>query len=134
VQLGDQHVRDGGIRLKHGKTGAKVAIPVMPELTEALVAGPRGDLIWIVGDKGLPLTADAFTGWFRQVCNAVGLKKCSAHGLRKAAARRVAARGATVDELKAWFGWTENRTPGINTRDADNERLAANAAKRMRTA
>jgi integrase len=134
VQLGDQHVRDGVIRLKHRKTGCKVAIPVMPELTEALAAGPRGDLVWIVGDKGLPLTADTFTGWFRKVCNAAGLKECSAHGLRKAAARRLAERGATVDELKAWFGWTENQTPGIYTREADKERLAANAAKRLRVA
>jgi integrase len=134
VKLGDQHVRDGIIRLKHGKTGNKVAIPVMPELTEALAAGPRGDLVWIVGDKGLPLTADTFTGWFRRVCDAAGLEECSAHGLRKAAACRFAARGATVDELKAWFGWTENRTPGIYTAEADNERLAANAAKKLRAA
>jgi integrase len=134
VKFGKQHARNGRLVLRQGKTGNPVTIPVMPELAEALAAGPVGDLCWIVGDKGQPITADTFTGWFRQVCNKAGLKQCSAHGLRKAAARRFAERGATVDELKAWFGWTENRTPGIYTRDADNARLADNAARRMRAA
>ena len=134
VKFGKQHVRNGRLILRQGKTGNPVTIPLMPELVEALAAGPTGDLCWIVGDKGQPITADTFTCWFRQVCNKAGLPQCSAHGLRKAAARRFAERGATVDELKAWFGWTENRTPGIYTRDADNSRLADNAARRMRAA
>lgn len=133
VQMGDQNVRDGVIRIKQGKTGTKVAIPVLPELTEALAKGPRGEMVWIVGDKGLPITADAFTTWFRQVCNKAGLPECSAHGLRKACACDFAARGATLDELKAWFGWTENRTPGIYTEQANREQLADNAAQRLRT-
>jgi integrase len=122
---------NGRLAIRQGKTGAPVSIPIMPELKEALAAGPTGDL-WIIGDKGGALTPDTLTCWFREVCDRAGLKQCSAHGLRKAAARRFAERGATVDELKAWFGWTENRTPGIYTRDADNSRLADNAARRMR--
>ena len=89
---------------------------------------------WIVGDKGEPLTPEAFIGGSGEVCDEAGLQECSAHGLRKAAARRFALAGATVDELKAWFGWTENKTPGIYTRDADNSQLADNAARRMRAA
>jgi integrase len=132
VKFGKQHVlRNGRLFLRQGKTGNPVTIPILPELAEALAAGPVGDLCWIVGDKGNPLTADTFTGWFRQVCNKAGLPECSAHGLRKAAARRFALAGATLDELKAWFGWTENRTPGIYTRDADASQLADNAARRM---
>jgi integrase len=132
VKFGKQHVlRNGRLFLRQGKTNNPVTIPIMPELAEALAAGPVGDLCWIVGDKGNPLTADTFTGWFRQVCDKAGLPECSAHGLRKAAARRFALAGATLDELKAWFGWTENRTPGIYTRDADNSQLADNAARRL---
>ena len=135
VKFGKRSVLlNGRLAIRQGKTGATVSIPIMPELKEALAAGPTGDLCWIVGDKGQPITADTFTCWFREVCNKAGLKQCSAHGLRKAAARRFAERGATVDELKAWFGWTENRTPGVYTRDADNSRLADNAAKRMAVA
>ena len=101
VILGKQHLRNGRIVIRQGKTGNAVTLPVMPELAEALQAGPTGDLGWIVGDKGAPLTADTFTAWFRQVCNKAGLPQCSAHGLRKAAARRFAERGATVDELQS---------------------------------
>jgi integrase len=125
---------NGRLAIRSRKTGTPVSIPIMPELAEALAKGPTGERAWIVGDKGQPITADSFTGWFRQVCNKAGLPQCSAHGLRKAAARRFAERGTPVDELKAWFGWTENRTPGIYTRDADNSRLADNAAKRMMAA
>jgi integrase len=125
---------NGRLAIRQGKTGNPVSIPVLPELAEALAAGPVGEICWIVGDKGQPITADAFSWWFRRVCDEAGLKECSAHGLRKAAARRFALAGATVDELKAWFGWTENKTPGIYTRDADNSQLADNAARRMKRA
>ena len=47
--------------------------------------------------------------WFGDACRAIGLNR-SAHGLRKAAARRYAERGATVPQLMALFGW---RTPAM---------------------
>ena len=122
---------NGRLAIRQGKTGNPISIPILPELAEALAAGPVGESHWIVGGNGEPRTPEGFTGWFRQVCNEAGLPQCSAHGLRKAAARRFALAGATVDELKAWFGWTENKTPGIYTRDADNSQLADNAARRM---
>jgi hypothetical protein len=47
--------------------------------------------------------------WFGERCRAIGLDR-SAHGLRKASARRFAERGATVPQLMAIFGW---KTPSI---------------------
>jgi len=138
VQLGDQHVRNGLLsftpKKTRKKTGARVDMPILPALADALAAGPRGELVWIVGENGLPLTEGGFGHWFRKVCDKAGLAECSAHGLRRACASRLALAGAPVDELKAFLGWTENRTPGVYTRDADNRRLAANAAKRLRAA
>jgi len=138
ITLGAQHIRDGVIsftpKKTRKKTGAAVHIPVLPELADALAKGPKGELVWIVNERGVPYTEGGFGHWFRKVCDRAGLTECSAHGLRRAAASRFAHAGTTTDELKAWFGWTENRTPGIYTADADAKRLAANAAKRLRAA
>jgi integrase len=40
------------------------------------------------------------TNWFREQCDAAGLKHRSAHGLRKACARRLAEAGCTHAETK----------------------------------
>src|SRR5262245_40005924 len=42
--------------------------------------------------------------WFRQECDRAGLPNCSAHGLRKAAARRLAEAGCTAHEIGAITG------------------------------
>ena len=51
-----------------------------------------GALNFLCTAQGQPLTAAGFGNWFRDACNAAGLNNCSAHGLRKAAARRLAER------------------------------------------
>jgi len=42
-----------------------------------------------------------FGGKFRDWCNQAGLPHCSAHGLRKATAARLAERGASPHEIMA---------------------------------
>jgi len=84
VRLGQQHVRNGvaTIRTKKSQGIIEVAIPLPPPLLEALQAGPTGDLSFICGARGRPLTKESFGNLFRQTCNAAGVRK-SAHGVRK---------------------------------------------------
>ena len=134
VNLGDANVEDGVIKFvpqKTRKSGTKVAIPMLPELAVALAACPSDGDTWIVGEKGGKMTEGSFGIWFRKLCDEAGLPQCSAHGLRKGAAHRLAKAGCTVDELKKWFGWTENRTPAVYTKEAEGEVLAANAAAKL---
>jgi integrase len=42
---------------------------------------------------------------FRDRCDEAGLQQCSAHGLRKLAATRMANAGCSERELMAVFGW-----------------------------
>ena len=131
VRAGEQHVRNGVIRLKTEKTGETVAIAVSPELLEALRAGPTGDLAWIVGETGLPLTKESFGNNFRDWCNAAGVSR-SAHGVRKAAATGDAHDGWSDAELDAKYGWRGRRMAPLYTREAQRERLSLEAARRTK--
>ncbi len=128
--MGRQHVRDGVLSLRQQKTGAQIDIPVVPDLQAALDAMPMTDqLAFLTTEAGQPFTAAGFGGWFRDRCNEAGLHHCTAHGLRKAAATRLADRGATEHQLMAWFGWTSIREAERYTRRANRKHLAQTAGK-----
>lgn len=133
VIVGKQHVRDGVITIRTEKTGTEVDIRIMPELAATLVAGPTGDLAYIVGENGRPLTKESFGNFFRAACSAADIGK-SAHGLRKLAATKAAEAGCTVGELEARFGWTGGTMASHYTKTADRRRLAAAAAEKIANA
>jgi integrase len=103
-------------------------------LSGTLAAGPCGELAFICGEGGRPLTKESFGNAFRDACRAAGVAK-SAHGVRKIGATRAAENGATVAELEAIFGWSGGGMASLYTRAADRARLAKSAmAKLARTA
>lgn len=134
VRLGRQHVKDGVATIRTEKTGMEVNIPILPELEATLAAGPVGDLAFIVGETGRPLTKETFGNMFRAACRAAGLEGKSAHGLRKLGASRAAEHGLTVNELEALYGWTGGTMASHYTRTADRKRLAKQAAEKIRNA
>ena len=95
VRMGRQHVRDERIKVTQKKTKAELCIPVHPELAAIIEASGNGHMTFLVTSCGKPFTAAGFGNWFREVCNEAGLPHCTAHGLRNAAARRLAEAGAT---------------------------------------
>lgn len=125
--LGPQHVRNGVITLKAQKTGTPVIIPILPELQEVIDATPTGANAFITGERGKPLTKESLGNWFRECCDAAGVKGKSAHGLRKSGATRAAENGATVAQLEAIFGWTGGRMASHYTKTVDRARLARDA-------
>lgn len=128
VRYGRQHVRNGVGRIKTEKSKLEitVTVPVLPILQATLDAGPCGDLTFIVGANGKPLTKESFGNDFREACRAAGVPG-SAHGVRKIAATTAANNGATVSQLKALFGWDTDAMPALYTRTADRERLGRDA-------
>jgi integrase len=102
VRFGRPHVRDGVGTIKTEKSGYTVAVtlPILPVLAATLEAGPCGDLTFIAGERGQPLTKESFGNLFRDACRKAGVPG-SAHGVRKIAATRAANRGATVAQLEA---------------------------------
>ena len=130
VRLGRQHVRNGVFKIKTEKNGVIVEAPILPALARSIAAAPTGDLAFIVGDKGGPLSKKFFGNWFHEACKAAGVPG-SAHELRKAGATRAAENGATTTELKAIFGWTNDTMPAHYTKTADRARSAAGAMAKL---
>jgi len=135
VTLGKQHVRNGVIRFTtekgRSKKILKVARRIDSELADALAAGPCGDLAFICGERGEPLTKESFGNVFKAACLAAGIPDRSAHGLRKLAATVWVERGATENELMALFGWTTPQMAALYTRSMDREKLSLNADRRL---
>jgi site-specific recombinase XerD len=133
VRMGRQHVRRGVLSLRRQKTKVPFDVPVMPSLQAAIDAMPASDhLTFLVTAQGKPFTAAGFGNWFRQVCDGAGLpKRCTSHGVRKAAATRAADRGATTTQLMAWFGWKTSSEAERYTRSADRKHASATLGKLM---
>ncbi len=132
VRFGRQHVRDGVGTIKTEKSGftVEVTLPILPVLAETLSAGPCGDLTFIAGESGRPLTKESFGNLFRKACRDAGVPG-SAHGVRKIAATRAANAGATVAQLEAIFGWHGGGMASLYTRAADRRRLAMEAMSKL---
>lgn len=126
VRLGRPHIRKGVARIKTEKKGVVAVFPILSVLAKTLDAGPTGDLTFIVGASGDPLTKETFGNEFRAACNQAGVPG-SAHGVRKIAATTAANNGATTAQLKALFAWTDDAMPALYTKTADTERLALDA-------
>lgn len=131
TRLGRQHLRGSFFSIKTEKTGEEVHTPMVPELLEAIDAGPTGDLAFICGENGTPLVKESFGNLFRKACNDAACKGLSAHGLRKLAATRLANIGCSESELEAIFGWHGGYMAARYTRTANRKRLAESAMERM---
>jgi integrase len=132
VRMGRQHIRetpDGpALYVKQRKTGAELLIPIHPELGAVLDAMPSEHLTFLVTATGKPYGDNHFSRRFREWCDAAGLpKRCSAHGLRKAACRRDAENGCSGNEIMAHSGHGSMKELVRYTKAADQARLARNA-------
>ncbi len=133
IRMGAQHIRNGALHVKQEKTGAELLIPVHPTLATIIAAAPREHLTFVTTRLGGPFEGSAFSRWFRQQCDQAGLPHCSAHGIRKAAARRLAEAGCTAHEIGAITGHASLTELVRYTRAADQRRLAEAAMTKSRT-
>lgn len=104
-----------------------VEIPIVSVLQEAIDAGPTGDLAFLRTEFGQPFTANGFGNRFRKWCDDAKLKGLSAHGLRKAAAARLADLGCTEHQIMAITGHQTSKEVSRYTKSANRRRLAKQA-------
>ena len=130
VRLGRQHIRNGVATLRTEKNGETVTIPLLEPVVASISASQTGDLAFICGVGGEPLTKESFGNEFREWCIDAGVLG-RAHGLRKAGATRAAQNGATVAQLEALFGWRGGGMASLYTRKADRVMLATEAATKL---
>lgn len=104
VLIGPQHIRNGRLLYRQAKTRRELSIPIHTRLQEVLAASPSGHLTFLATSSGKSFSAAGFGNLFRSWCDAAGLHDCSAHGLRKAQARRLAEAGCTAPQIASITG------------------------------
>jgi len=122
----------GQFSLIQMKTGTSLIIPVHPDLQRSIHAVPKkGD--FLLGDAwGRPIQRQSLTRIIRVAAKEAGLpSKCVAHGLRKAALRRLAENGASDKEIAAISGHRSMGEVQRYTEAADQSGLAKRAMKRL---
>lgn len=135
VKLGKQHLEDGRLVYKQFKgrhrNPVQMDIPVIDELQRIIDASPCGDLTFLVTKFGRPFTANGFGNWFKKRCREAGLPHCSAHGVRKAMAARLAELGCSDHEIMAIGGWKTLKEVERYTKSADRRRMSDLAMERV---
>jgi integrase len=129
VSMGRQHIADGRISVRQAKTGARLRIRLHAKLKAEIDAAPMG-LTFLLTAQGAPFTAAGFGNWFRERCDLAGVNARSAHGLRKAAGRRLAEAGCTEKEIAAVLGHSTLTEVARYTRDADQAGLSDSAIEK----
>lgn len=106
------------------KTGAFLKAPVRPKLEASMTSMQRTNLTFLLTEAGAPFSAAGFGNWFRDRCNEAGLRHCSAHGLRKACATRLANAGRTPEQIRSITGHKTLSEVARYTKAADQDRNA----------
>jgi integrase len=127
VRMGWQHVQDDCVAVRQEKTDEPLLIPIDPPLAIVLAAAPRTNMTFLLTEFGKPFTAAGFGNWFRDRCNEADLPQCSAHGLRKLAATRLANVGCSNQQIKAITGHKSDSSLAPYIRAVNQKRLARQA-------
>lgn len=104
VRMVWQHIDGSLLNVTQDKTGAFLKVPMHPKLVAAINNMPRTNFTFLLTEAGASFSAAGFGNWFRDRCNEASLSHCSAHGLRKACATRLANAGCTPEQIKSITG------------------------------
>ena len=122
----------GGIwRVTQEKTGAKLAIPLHPDLVAEMAQWDRTAVTVLAGEHGRPWRRDMLSMAVKRVADRAGLPGLNIHGLRKLAAVRLAEAGCSAHEIAAITGHASLTQVAAYTREADQGRLAKAAILRL---
>ncbi len=131
-RIGKQHItKDGRLKYVQFKnrdiSPVEIDIKIIDEFREILDASPTGDLTFVVTDAGNQFSERGIGNWFKKKCIEAELPHCSAHGVRKVAAARLAELGRSDHEIMASGGWKTLREVQRYTRGARNRVMADSA-------
>ena len=126
------NIRGPRLHYRRGKTGQEVDLPILPELAKELAHLPRDQMMLLAhGAQAKGYTVNSLGNWFRDMCSEAGLPHCSAHGLRKAGARRLAEAGATENQLAAFLAHSSTREAARYTAAANRSKLTDAAMAKL---
>ncbi|MBF0857632.1 tyrosine-type recombinase/integrase [Gluconobacter sp. LMG 31484] len=134
VKMGPSSVSANGIHLRQQKTGTELVIPIHEQLRIELDREQsNGAGTFLTTERGRPMSVNNFYNQFIDWCREAGLPPgCSPHGLRKAAARRLAEAGCTTHQIAAITGHRSLSEVARYTRAAEQVELARSAILRLK--
>ncbi|MEM1397248.1 MAG: tyrosine-type recombinase/integrase [Pseudomonadota bacterium] len=128
VSMAKSNISNGEILVVQQKTGNALWIPIHPNLSHSIAEAKGGTIQILTTSQNRPFTSNGFGNWFRRQCNEAGIPKgYSAHGLRKAAGRRLAEAGCTPHQIMAVLGHKTLSEATRYTKDADQKKNARTA-------
>jgi enterobacteria phage integrase len=120
------------IRVAQRKTAAKLSIPIHDALHRLLAIANNHDQTILATAYGKPFSVKGFGNMMSRAISEAGLpQRCKSHGLRKAAARRLAEAGCSASEIMAITGHKTLAEVERYTRAAEQEQLARRAILRQ---
>jgi integrase len=123
------------IRLRQSKTGAALVIPAHPNLQAELErwkADGRDAVQILLNARGEPWKPQHLSHMMDEALEKIGLPgRLNVHGLRKAAARRLAEAGCTIHEIAAITGHQTLAMVQHYTASANQEKLAGAAIAKL---
>jgi integrase len=129
-QMGRQNLQGGFLKVRQEKTGAELELPIHDALKTSLATVPANQMLFLQTWQGRGFTAAGFGNWFKDACRSADLPHCSAHGLRKAAATRLADAGCSESEIMAFTGHSSSKEIKRYTAKRDQKRLAEAALRK----
>lgn len=115
----------GVISVTQEKTGVELEIAVHRDLRRALEAWPQTDVMILTTSFGKAFAVAGYGNWMADAIAKAGLPdRCVLHGLRKAAARRLADAGCTTHQIQSITGHKSLAEVQRYTVAAEQRRLA----------
>ena len=127
-RMGRQHLQDGRLTLTQRKTGTRLSLPIHAELQTEIAQVSAGQLTFLMTEQGKAFSDAGFSSWFSERARLAKVgESCTAHGLRKAAARRLAEAGCSAHQIAAVTGHKTLKEVERYTRAVDQRGLATSA-------
>ena len=125
------HLHGDRIVFARGKTGELADLPIMSDLAAELAHVPAHHRHLLSHGDDKPYTVNGLGERMRQWCRDAGLPHCTAHGLRKAGATRLALAGASESEIASYLAHRDTKEASTYTRAASRRLLADRGLGRL---
>lgn len=120
------------IRVAQQKTGTKLTVTLHPEIQRALAVASKAHMAILTTAYGKPFSVKGWGQFMSSAISAAGLpSRCKTHGLRKAAARRLAEAGCSEKQIAAVTGHKSMEEVARYTRAADQGMLSRQATEKQ---
>lgn len=122
--MGRQSITDGRFGVTQSKTKTKLSLRIHPSLEASLAAVPKDQMLFLPTHTGAPFTAKGYSNWFSEAARKAGLVRCTAHGLRKTGATRIADGGYSEAVIMSWTGHKTSKEVRRYTEARDQRKLS----------